>query len=61
MRILSALLVVAALILQTEAIVSAETAGRSDQGIQWVANFDEALALGRAENKPVFIDFFNPK
>ncbi len=30
------------------------------QGIQWVTNFDEALARAKAEKKPVFLDFFNP-
>jgi hypothetical protein len=49
-----------ALVLQTAPIWSAEPAGGQDQGIQWVTNFDEALARAKAENKPVFLDFFNP-
>jgi hypothetical protein len=61
MRIVSVVLIAAALVLQYAAIGPAETTGRSDRGIQWITDFDEALARGRAENKPVFLDFFNPK
>jgi uncharacterized protein YyaL (SSP411 family) len=28
--------------------------------IEWETNMDEALARARSENKPVFLDFFNP-
>jgi len=28
--------------------------------IGWITSFDEGLAKARAENKLVFLDFFNP-
>ena len=60
MRIVSVLLAVAALTWHTPVIGAGETSGQSGRGIQWMTNFDEALARGRAENKPVLLDFFNP-
>jgi hypothetical protein len=60
MRIVSVLLVVAALAWHAEAIGAGEAPGESGRGIQWMTDFDEALARGRAENKPVLLDFFNP-
>jgi hypothetical protein len=60
MRILPVLVVAVALVLQTALIWPAEPVGRQDQGIQWVTNFDEALARAKAEKKPVYLDFFNP-
>jgi len=44
----------------TAAPKPAEPARAQDQGIQWITNFDEALARAKAENKPIFLDFFNP-
>lgn len=29
--------------------------------IQWEKSFDAALSRAKAENKPVFLDFFNPQ
>jgi uncharacterized protein YyaL (SSP411 family) len=28
--------------------------------IQWLESMDEALKRAKAENKPIFLDFFNP-
>ena len=28
--------------------------------IAWITSFDEGLAKARAENKLIFLDFFNP-
>lgn len=60
MRFLRVLVVAVALFLQTSLIWPAEPVGGQDQGIQWVTNFDEALARAQAEKKLVFLDFFNP-
>jgi hypothetical protein len=60
MRILQVLVFVVALVLQTALIWPAAPVGGQDQGIPWVTNFDEALARAKAEDKPVFLDFFNP-
>lgn len=30
------------------------------ENITWGTDMDAALALARAENKPVLLDFFNP-
>ena len=60
MRFLPVLLVAVALVLQTALVWPAEPGGGQDQGIQWVTNFDEALARAKAEKKPVYLDFFNP-
>ncbi len=60
MRIAAVLLLAAVLVFQGVPIGLAETTGRSDQGIQWMTDFDQALAQGRTNNKPIFIDFFNP-
>ena len=60
MRILPVLVVAVALVLQTALVWPAEPGGGQDQGIQWVTNFDEALARAKAEKKPVYLDFFNP-
>ena len=60
MRILPVLVVGVALVLQTALVWPAEPGGGQKQGIQWVTNFDEALARAKAEKKPVYLDFFNP-
>jgi hypothetical protein len=60
MRMLRVLVVAAALVLQAALIWPTESVGGQDQGIQWVTNFDEALARAKAEKKPVYLDFFNP-
>ncbi len=60
MRIPRVFVVAMALVLQAALIWPAESAGGQDQGIQWVTNFDEALARAKTEKKPVFLDFFNP-
>ena len=60
MRILPVLVVAVALVLQTALVWPAEPVGGQDHGIQWVTNFDEALARAKAEKKPVYLDFFNP-
>ena len=60
MRILQVLVVAVALALQTALIWPAEPVGGQGKSIQWVTNFDESLALAKAENKPVYLDFFNP-
>jgi hypothetical protein len=52
--------VMAALVLQTALGWSAEPIGGQNGGIQWVTNFDEALARAKIEKKPVYLDFFNP-
>lgn len=31
------------------------------QQIQWETEFDTALAHAKNENKPIFLDFFNPQ
>jgi len=28
--------------------------------IEWLTDFNEAMALAKQENKPVLLDFFNP-
>lgn len=28
--------------------------------IDWITSFDEGLAKAKAEDKPAFVDFFNP-
>jgi hypothetical protein len=48
------------LVLLAAPIWPTESVFGQGQGIQWVTNFDEALAKAKAENKPVFLDFFNP-
>jgi hypothetical protein len=60
MRILQVLVVAVALVLQTALIWPAEPVGGQGKGIEWLTNFDEALARAKAENKPVYLDFFNP-
>ena len=60
MRFLRVLVVAVALVSQTAVIWLAEPVAGQDQGIQWVTNFDEALARAKAEKKPVYLDFFNP-
>jgi len=60
MRILRVLVVAVALVMQTAPIWAAEQVRGQDQGIQWVTNFDEALARATAEKKPIYLDFFNP-
>ena len=60
MRILRVLVVTVALVLQAVLIWPAESVGGQDQDIQWVTNFDEALAMAKTEKKPVYLDFFNP-
>jgi len=32
-----------------------------DMKIQWETNMEKALARAKAENKPIFLDFFNPQ
>lgn len=29
--------------------------------IPWVSSFDAALQLAKKQDKPIFLDFFNPK
>jgi len=29
--------------------------------MQWETNLDKAMARSKAENKPIFLDFFNPQ
>jgi len=29
--------------------------------IQWETEFDRALSRAKAENKPVYLDFYNPQ
>ncbi len=29
--------------------------------IPWVSSFDTALQLAKQQNKPIFLDFYNPK
>ncbi len=31
-----------------------------DQQIAWIENWDQALNRAKDEDKPVFLDFFNP-
>src|SRR5512139_4085607 len=59
MRIQRVLVVAVALVLQTALIWPIESVGGQDQDIQWVTNFDEALARAKAEKKPVYLDFFS--
>jgi hypothetical protein len=60
MRILRFLVGAVALVLLTAPIWLPVPAGGQGTGIQWVTNFDEALSRAKAEEKPVFLDFFNP-
>jgi hypothetical protein len=60
MRFTRFLVVAVALVSLTAPIWLPSPAGAQGQGIQWVTNFDEALARAKAENKLVFLDFFNP-
>ncbi len=60
MRIPRVFVVATSLVLLTAMIWPTGSVGGRDPGIQWVTNFDEALARAKAENKPVFLDFFNP-
>lgn len=30
-------------------------------GIPWVSSFDTALRLAKQQDKPIFLDFYNPK
>ncbi len=60
MRILCFLVVTMALVLLTVSIGLSDPAAGKGQGIQWVTNFDEALARAKAEDKLVFLDFYNP-
>jgi hypothetical protein len=60
MKINHVAVVMAALVLQTALGWSAEPIGGQNVGIQWVTNFDEALARAEIEKKPVYLDFFNP-
>ncbi|MCX5861109.1 MAG: hypothetical protein NTW27_03160 [Deltaproteobacteria bacterium] len=56
-----ALVIVGLLVVfQATGISWAQTNGSHVQGIQWLTDFDAAMALSRSENKTVFIDFFNP-
>jgi hypothetical protein len=60
MRIVTALLVTVTVMAQAAVLPSFGGTGNQSQGIQWATGFDEALSRARAENKPVFLDFFNP-
>ena len=60
MRILRFWVGAVALVLLTAPIWLPGPAGGQGKGIQWETNFDEALARAKAEDKPVFLDFFNP-
>ncbi len=61
MRIFTVFWVTAMLMAQVGVMPSWGSTGKQEQGIQWAAGFDEALDQARASNKPVLLDFFNPK
>jgi hypothetical protein len=57
MRKWSILAMAVALMGQTVVMAAEEPS----QGIQWAASFQDAMTRAKAENKPVFVEFFNPK
>lgn len=60
MMIPRVLMAAVGLVLLVAPIWQTESVFGQGQGIQWITNFDEALARAKAEKKPVFLDFFNP-
>jgi len=53
-------MIVAALALTMSARVVMSETKMSDQ-IPWVSSFDEALKRAKQQDKPILLDFYNPK
>jgi len=60
MKNLFGVIIMLALFAQGEIAVTADNSKQETRQIQWLTSLDKALAKAKSENKPVFLDFFNP-
>jgi hypothetical protein len=60
MKRLCQLWIIMVLLAHCVMVVAADSSRQGNQQIQWLTGLDEALARVKSENKPVFLDFFNP-
>ena len=61
MKRLCQLTIIVVLFAHCGMVVAADSSKQATQQIHWLTGLDEALARAKSENKPVFLDFFNPK
>jgi hypothetical protein len=52
---------VAAVFSITASALAAEPQKPADSGINWLGGMDQAVEQAKAQDKPILVDFFNPK
>jgi hypothetical protein len=61
MKRLCQLTIIVVLFAHCAMVSAADSSKQGNQQIHWLTGLDEALSRAKSENKPVFLDFFNPK
>jgi len=61
MRKLVLFLVLTVLSISASAALAAEPQKPGDSKINWLTSMDQAVEQAKAQDKPILIDFFNPK
>jgi len=61
MKSLFSVTIILALFAQATISLAVDKSNKETQQIHWLTGLDEALSRAKSENKPVFLDFFNPK
>jgi hypothetical protein len=61
MKTLISFTIIAVLFAQAAVGLADNNSGEKTQQIQWLTNVDQALAVAKSKNKPVFLEVFNPR